>query len=91
MGDAEHTAEPTGNTLGMMMQLGYGNPTWIERSLKAGKLSRDLWIDYKIKIIGTFGREHPQSHAGRRARLDERFLDQLSGGESSDCCVQLQR
>ena len=46
MGDAEHTAEPTGNTLGMMMQLGYGNPTWIERSLKAGKLSRDLWIDY---------------------------------------------
>ena len=46
MGDAEHTAEPTGGTLGMMMQLGYGNPTWIERSLKAGKLSRDLWIDY---------------------------------------------
>ena len=31
MGDAEHTAEPTGNTLGMIMQLDYGNPTWIER------------------------------------------------------------
>jgi hypothetical protein len=46
MADAEHTAEPTGNTLGMMMQLDYGNPTWIERSMKTGKLMRDLWTDY---------------------------------------------
>ncbi len=46
MADAEHTAEPTGNTLGMMMQLDYGNPTWIERSMKTGKLIRDLWTDY---------------------------------------------
>ena len=46
MGDAEHTAESTGDTLGMMMQLGYGNPTWTERRMKAGKLIRDLWTDY---------------------------------------------
>ena len=46
MADAEHSAEPTGNTLGMMMQLDYGNPTWIERSMKTGKLMRDLWTDY---------------------------------------------
>jgi hypothetical protein len=46
MADAEHTAEPTGNTLGMMMQLDYGNPNWIERSMKTGKLIRDLWTDY---------------------------------------------
>jgi len=46
MADAEHTAEPTGNTLGMIMQLDYGNPIWIERSMKTGKLIRDLWTDY---------------------------------------------
>ena len=46
MADAEHSAEWTGNTLGMMMQLDYGNPTWIERSMKTGKLIRDLWTDY---------------------------------------------
>jgi hypothetical protein len=49
MADAEHTAEPTGNTLGMMMQLDYGNPTWIERCMKTGKLIRDLWTDYDDK------------------------------------------
>ncbi|UCF17404.1 MAG: hypothetical protein JSW59_08055, partial [Phycisphaerales bacterium] len=46
MADAEHSAEWTGNTLGMMMQLDYGNPVWIERSMKTGKLIRDLWTDY---------------------------------------------
>ncbi|MHC4143812.1 MAG: hypothetical protein ACYSUD_03435 [Planctomycetota bacterium] len=46
MADAEHSAEWTGNTLGMMVQLDYGNPTWIERSMKTGKLIRDLWTDY---------------------------------------------
>ena len=46
MADAEHSAEWTGNTLGMMVQLDYGNPIWIERSMKTGKLIRDLWTDY---------------------------------------------
>lgn len=46
MSDAEHSAEPTGNTLGMMMQLDYGNPQWIERSMMTGQLIRDLWTDY---------------------------------------------
>ena len=53
MADAEHTAEPTGNTLGMIMQLDYGNPLWIERSMKTGKLIRDLWTDYNQQ-----GRRH---------------------------------
>jgi len=44
--DAEHTAEPTGDTLGMMVTIDYGNPLWIERSMKTGKLIRDLWTDY---------------------------------------------
>jgi len=43
--DAEHTAEWTGNTLGMMAQIDYGSPTWIERCTKTGKLMRDLWTD----------------------------------------------
>jgi hypothetical protein len=41
--DAEHVAEWTGNTLGMMTVIDYGNPIWIERSMKTGKLMRDLW------------------------------------------------
>ena len=41
--DAEHAAEWTGNTLGMMTVIDYGNPIWIERSMKTGKLMRDLW------------------------------------------------
>ncbi|MFC1734791.1 hypothetical protein ACFL1X_01645, partial [Candidatus Hydrogenedentota bacterium] len=49
MADAEHSAEPTGNTLGMMVQIDYGNPVWIERSMKTGKLLRDLWTDYNDK------------------------------------------
>jgi hypothetical protein len=46
MADAEHSAEWTGNTLGMMVQIDYGNPAWLERSMKTGKLIRDLWTDY---------------------------------------------
>jgi len=46
MADAEHTAEWTGNTLGMMVQLDYGDPAWLERSMKTGKLIRDLWTDH---------------------------------------------
>jgi len=49
MGDAEHSTEHTGNTLGMMMQIDYGNPEWIEASMKTGKLIRDLWTDYNNK------------------------------------------
>jgi hypothetical protein len=46
MADAEHSAEWTGNTLGMMTQIDFGNPTWIERSMKTAKLMRDLWTAY---------------------------------------------
>ena len=48
MADAEHTAEWTGNTLGMMVKIDYGNPVWIERSMKTGKLMRDLWTAYNV-------------------------------------------
>jgi hypothetical protein len=49
MADAEHSAEWTGNTLGMMMQIDYGNPLWVERSMKTGKLIRDLWTGINEK------------------------------------------
>ena len=51
--DAEHSAEWTGNTLGMMMQIEYGDPLWVERSMKTGKLIRDLWTGINQK-----GRRH---------------------------------
>ena len=46
--DAEHAAEETGNTLGMMTQIDYGNPNWVERSMKTAKLIRDLWTNYDV-------------------------------------------
>ena len=47
--DAEHAAEWTGNTLGMMVKIDFGNPVWIERSMKTAKLMRDLWTDFNLK------------------------------------------
>jgi len=41
--DAQHTAEFTGDTLPVIMMLDYGNPIWLERAMKTGKLLRDLW------------------------------------------------
>ncbi len=43
LADAEHTAEPTGDTLGLMLRIDYGSPLWIERSFKTGKLLRDFF------------------------------------------------
>ncbi|MFC1734969.1 hypothetical protein ACFL1X_02565 [Candidatus Hydrogenedentota bacterium] len=42
--DAEHSAEWSGDTLGLMVQLQYGNPIWIERALKTAKLMKNLWM-----------------------------------------------
>jgi len=52
--DAEHVAEPTGNTLGMMVTIDYGNPLWLERSMKTGKLLRDLWTGFNDKGVRHF-------------------------------------
>jgi hypothetical protein len=41
--DVQHTAEWTGNTLGLMVEMDPGNPVWIERSLNTARLMRDLW------------------------------------------------
>jgi len=43
LGDAEHVSEFTGDTLPMMMTIAYGDPVWLERSMKTAKLTRDLW------------------------------------------------
>jgi hypothetical protein len=43
MADVQHTAEWTGDTLPMMLTIDYGNPIWLERAMKTGKLLRDLW------------------------------------------------
>ncbi len=43
--DAEHGGEWTGDTLTSMTRLDYGNPNYVERALKTGKLMRDLWMD----------------------------------------------
>jgi len=52
--DAEHSAEWTGNTLGMALQVDYGNPVWIERAMKTGKLMRDIWTDFDDQGLRRF-------------------------------------
>ncbi len=52
--DAEHSAEWTGNTLGMAVQIDYGSPVWIERAMKTGQLMRDVWTDYDTKGLRRF-------------------------------------
>ena len=44
MADAEHSAEWSGDTLGLMVQLKYGDPVWLERAMKTAKLMRSLWM-----------------------------------------------
>jgi len=60
--DAEHVSEFTGDTLPMMMIIDYGNPVWIERTMKTAKLLRDLWTatndhgyrSFRSNYIGAF-------------------------------------
>ncbi len=75
--DAEHTAEPTGDTLGMMMKIDYGNPLWIERSFKTGKLMRDFWTA-------------PNVHGLRHFRANFMGAGQMGGGyQANDSWINL--
>lgn len=47
--DTEHSGEWTADTLPTMIQLDFGNPVYIERAMKTGKLMRDVWMDYTVK------------------------------------------
>ena len=42
--DVEHTAELTGDSLPMMIAVDFGNPRWVEFSMKTAVLMRDLWM-----------------------------------------------
>jgi hypothetical protein len=44
--DSEHGGEWTADTLPVMIRLDYGNPIYVERAMKTGKLMRDVWMDY---------------------------------------------
>jgi len=46
VGDTEHSGEWTADTLVAMTRIDFGNPIYIERALKTGKLMRDLWMDF---------------------------------------------
>jgi len=61
--DVGHSAEPTADTLPMMIFLGYGSPVYLERCMKSGKLMRDLWTainpkghrHFRSNYLGAFG------------------------------------
>ena len=63
--DTEHSGEWTGDTLPAVIRIDYGNPVWIERSMKTAKLMRDLWMD-----------ENPKGHFMMRSN----FLGALGVG-----------
>lgn len=44
LADAEHTAEWTGDSLPMMIAVDYGNPYWLEFSMKTAALMEELWM-----------------------------------------------
>jgi len=44
IGDTEHSGEWTADTLVPMIRIDYGNPVFLERALKTGRLMRDLWM-----------------------------------------------
>jgi hypothetical protein len=75
--DAEHTAEPTGDTLGMMLRIDYGSPLWIERSFKTGKLLRDLFTA-------------PNAHGLRHFRSNFLGTGRIGGGiQANDSWINL--
>jgi len=41
--DVEHSAEPTSDTLPLMIGMNYGNPVYIERCMQTMKCMRDVW------------------------------------------------
>ncbi|MFW3146900.1 MAG: PKD domain-containing protein [Thermoplasmatota archaeon] len=47
--DVEHTAELTGDSLPMMIAVDFGNPKWVEFSMKTAVLMRDLWMGENAK------------------------------------------
>jgi len=47
--DTEHSGEWTADTLTAMTRIDFGNPVYIERALKTGKLMRDLWMDFNSR------------------------------------------
>ncbi len=49
VGDTEHSGEWTADTLVPMMHIDFGNPVWVERGMKTGRLMRDLWMDFNSK------------------------------------------
>ncbi len=61
--DVGHSAEPTADTLPMMIFLDYGSPVYVERCMKSGKLMRDLWTainpnghrHFRSDYLGAFG------------------------------------
>jgi len=61
--DVGHSAEPTADTLPMMIFLDYGSPVYLERCMKSGKLMRDLWTavnpnghrHFRSNYLGAFG------------------------------------
>jgi len=56
--DTEHSAELTGDSLPMMVAVDFGNPYWIEFSMKTAALMRDLWMGENEKGYLQFKANH---------------------------------
>ena len=92
LGDVEHSAEPSADTLPTMLLLDYGDPLWIERNLQSCRTVRNVCmaIDkkgyprFKSAEIGSDGvGESPQAGAdtGYHARAMKHFIWQAWWGD----------
>ncbi len=92
LGDVEHSAEPSADTLPTMLFLDYGNPVWIERNLKSCKTLHDvcMGIDnkgyprFKSAEIGWNGANtNPRAggDTGYHARAMKHFIWQAWWGD----------
>lgn len=72
--DSEHSAEWTADTLPLMLRLDHGNPVYVERALKSGKLMRDMWMGrtagghlmMRSNYLGATGVGKPGTHSDSR-------------------------
>ncbi len=85
VGDVEHSAEPSADTLPTMLLLRYGDPLWIERNLRSARTIREKFMAMNQRghlqfISSEFGADGVNTHpraggdTGYHARAMKHFL-----------------
>lgn len=92
IGDVEHSAEPSADTLPTMLFVRYGDPLWVERNMRSCKTIRDMFMGidrkgyprFKSAEFGADGvNTHPRAggDTGYHARAMKHFIWQAWWGD----------